>query len=93
MTFETKDEAIDALEVARADWLATARAVASKLGDQKPFVNVLDVRRAAPKLPDGIDPRVFGAIFRTPGWEFVTYRTVKRKTSHDRPIADFRKVF
>ncbi len=92
MAFETKDDALNALEQSRAEWLAQARATAWELGGRQDSVNVNDVRRAMPPLPDDIDPRVFGAIFVKSRWECLGYRATKRRTSHGRPIAQFRRL-
>lgn len=88
MTFATKDEAIDALEVARADWLALARSEAVKIAVAcaTRTCTIEDVRRAVP-MPEGIDPRVAGAVFRDAGvWEPAGYEQGTRSMSHRRPI-------
>lgn len=92
MVFETKEEALDALEATRQDWLSAARAVARTIGKEGRAITVNDVRALAPKLPDDVDPRVYGAIFNTPEWEFVAYVKSARKVSHARPVAQFRFI-
>ena len=91
MTFETKEDAFDALEQARAEWLAKARATAETLGRLKGVVTVDDVRAECPP-PAAVDPRVMGAIFRGDQWEADGYVRSTRRECHKRPIAQFRWV-
>lgn len=90
MTFATKDEALDALEVARAEWLAAARAWARIYASAGQIITINDVRRHGPPIPDGVDPRVAGAVFRGDDWVNLGYTTSNRKASHGRPVARFR---
>lgn len=92
MTLETKEEAMQALETSRSEWLGKARAAAVSLARDGRAITVNDVRPVAPTLPDDVDPRVWGAVFNTPDWEFVRYVPSLRRTSHNRPVAQHRLV-
>lgn len=73
----------------RADWLARAREAARCLGATGRTVTVDDVRAVCPP-PDGIDPRVMGAVFRNKDWECLGYERSTRATCHNRPVGVFR---
>ena len=93
MTFETKDDALDALEVARADWLASARAWARQYAKDGRAITINDVRRYGPRMPEDIDPRVAGGVFRdTSTWQGLGYVQSNRRTSHNRPVMAYRLV-
>lgn len=84
----TRDDALDALEAARADYLARARHEAVLLWRAQGRVTVDDVRAVCPPPPD-IDPRVMGAIFCGAEWRAVGHRQSRRRTCHRRPIQVF----
>lgn len=86
---EARDEALGALEIARAEWLAKARRIAHWLGKDGRIVTCDDVRKLRP-IPKEIDGRVMGAVFKKSDWEKVGYTQTAVKTSHARPIAQFR---
>lgn len=89
MTFATADQALDALEIVRRDYLLKARAVAVQLGLKGAAVTVDDIREHCPP-PPGIDGRVMGAVFRkAEDWQHVGYTRSKRETCHKRPISQF----
>ncbi len=88
--FQTKEDALEALEIARKEYLVRARE-AAKSPLMGRVVTVDDVRQICPP-PKDIDPRVMGAIFNTPDWEATGYIKSTRKTCHGRPIAQFRYV-
>lgn len=92
MAFETKDEALMALEIARSEWLAKARLCARQIARSGIPITVNDVRKVAPELPDNVDPRVYGALFNTPDWQCLGYVKSARRVSHGRPVAQFRLV-
>lgn len=78
-----------ALEAARADWLSRARALAAEIyATTGAPVSVDDVRARLP-LPDGVDTRVMGVVFRKGDWVLVDYVKSNRKESHHRPVARF----
>ena len=89
MTFATKDDAMIALEAARADWLLSVRAMARHIGKSGKALTVNDLRKVAPPLSDGVDPRVWGAVFNTGEWECLGYVKSTRRVSHGRPVAQF----
>ena len=90
MTFDTKTEALDAMEAARADWLASVRSFLSlaPFGDR---MTVDDVRKVFPP-PKDVDPRVMGCVFRAPHWQPVAFVNSGRKTCHKRPVRLFERV-
>lgn len=73
----------------RAAFLAAARAVALRLGANGRPITVNDVR-AEISPPEGIDPRVMGAVFRTADWKRLDYVNSSRRVCHGRPLARFR---
>jgi len=75
-------------ESTRAEWLSAARAVARKVGAGGAVVDINDVRRLCP-LPEGIDPRVMGAVFTRGEWVCLGHRRSSRSTCHNRPIGMF----
>lgn len=78
-----------ALETARADWLSRARALAKQIYDAGGApVSVDDIRARLP-VPDGVDTRVMGVVFKGGGWTLFDYVPSKRKESHYRPVARF----
>lgn len=89
LVFKTKEDALEALEIARRDYLEEARAAALTLKHKR--ITIDDVRELCPP-PESIDPRVMGAVFNTPDWEAVGYVRSKRTTCHKRPIAQFQYV-
>lgn len=80
------------LEVHRALWLAQARTVALELGKDGRELTVDDIREVCP-IPAEFDPRVMGAVFRTPEWERLGYVQSRRRLCHNRPIRVFRRIF
>lgn len=93
MTIQTRDEAFEAFEATRTQWLAAARAWARQYARGRDSITINDVRRYGPAIPEGVDPRVAGAVFRdTDQWERLGYTNSKRRTSHGRPVMAFRLV-
>lgn len=89
MPFPNKDSALNALEIARAQYLADARHHAAMLAKDGRAISVDDVRRVCPP-PKNIDGRIMGAIFRGQEWEPVAFFNSGRRTCHNRPIRLFR---
>jgi hypothetical protein len=78
------------LEEARAEYLATARAVARKLLSVRDTITVNDVRAIAPP-PAGIDGRVMGVLFKSKEFEATgDFIRSTRGECHGRPIQKFR---
>jgi len=81
----------------RSEWLSEARKAAYLLAITRgwkgspPELTTDDIHKHCP-LPDGIDPRVMGAVFRTNQWRKVGYINSTRATCHNRPIAIFQLV-
>ncbi len=91
MPLESKQEALDALEKARAEYIEQARTAARQICSVGEEITIDDVREVAPP-PEGVDPRIMGAILRAPDWRPVGYRASKRKTCHKRPVSVFKRV-
>lgn len=87
----TKQKALDLFEEKRAEFLATARWIAIRRAKETldGIITIDDVRQDI-ITPEGVDPRVYGAVFNTEDWEKVGYTQTSRKTSHGRPVALFR---
>lgn len=75
----------------RADFLSSARAAARAIATSRGEVTINDVRAVCPP-PKDVDPRVMGAVLRTPEFEVVRYERSARAECHNRPIAVFRLV-
>lgn len=89
MTTLTKQQAFDLFEQKRAELLTYARWVAVKLAFERGTITIDDVREIV-KLPDDINPKVFGAVFKTPEFELVGYTKSTRTIAHQRPIGMYR---
>lgn len=86
----SKQLALDLFEANRAEFLEECRRVAKQLASESinGEVTIDDVREIV-TLPEGIDGRVFGAVFNKE-WVRVGYTQTKRASSHRRPIAVFK---
>ena len=84
-----RDEVLDRFEVVRAGYLRSARLYALFYCRDHGSVTIEDVRRIFPP-PDGVDPRLLGAVLRKPHFVLVGYESGTRKESHGRPIGRFR---
>lgn len=73
----------------RDDWLAAARHAARCIAATKGEITVNDVREIVPP-PEGKDPRVMGAVFKSSEWDVVRYERSSRGVCHNRPIAVFK---
>ena len=85
-----RDAALGLLERTRADWLGAARtyAVSIARNNRKRFVCADDIHYVCP-IPEGIDPRVMGAVFKIPELVPDGYVQTKRPEAHARPIRRF----
>lgn len=88
---QSKQEAMDLFERTRKEFLGHCRWVAKRIYQQKGNVCIDDVREQV-QLPDGVNGKVFGAVFNSAEWERVGYTQTKIKTSHSRTIGVFRLV-
>lgn len=86
---DERDAALDLLEATRGEYLEHAREVATRIGQERGSCTVDDVRELAPP-PEGIDPRVMGAIFRPREWEPGGWVQSRRRACHGRPVRVFR---
>jgi hypothetical protein len=90
MTTKTKEDAFALLERHRAEYLAAARSYMEAFAADGRIVTVNHLIALGPSLPEGVDPRVRGAVFAGKKWERLGYCQSRRKTSHGRPIQRFR---
>lgn len=72
----------------RADWLAQARRTAYLIANSSGTITTDDIHKHCP-IPDGIDPRVMGAVFAGHKWRKIGYVQSTRKACHSRPIGVF----
>lgn len=82
-----RDEALALFEIHRAEWLAAARHAALRLYRQSGRPITIDEVRGVCPPPEGIDPRVMGAVFT--GWVAVGFVNSRRRMCHGRPIRLF----
>ena len=90
--FPTKEDAFEAFEAHRPDWLTEARDCAMSLGQYGATVTIDDVRELCPPPPDA-DPRIMGAVFKSKQWKKVGRRSSRRRECHHRPVAIFMRRF
>mgnify|MGYP003435503394 CR=1 len=70
-------------------WLDMAQEYAIDHAKRHGYVTADDVRKYLP-MPDGVDPRVMGALFNRKSFRADGYVKSIRKECHNRPIARFR---
>ena len=83
-----RDAALDLLEETRWEWLAEARSNAVGHARAWGSVTADDIHRRCP-IPEGLDPRVMGAVFKIPELVPDGYVQTKRACAHARPIRRF----
>jgi hypothetical protein len=81
---------VDLFERCRAEYLKAARASIIQLARDGRVVTINDVIKFGPKLPEGVDPRVRGAVFQRDVWDRLGYGPSDRRVSHGRPLQRFR---
>ena len=81
----------DLHEKHRKELLEEARSIGREICLEKGEVSIEDVRPLL-TIPDHIDKRVLGSVFRGPDWEFVRYQTGTRASCHNRAVAVFQFV-
>lgn len=89
MTVQSKQEASDLFEEHRKEWLKAARAKAIEIAEKDPEgLCTIDAVRAECPVPDGVDPKVCGAVFKGEKgrWKFFTFTRTSRKKAHGRPV-------
>jgi len=78
---------MDLFEKTRAEFLAHCRWVAKRIAQQNNgYVNIDQVREQV-VCPEGVNPKVFGAVFSNGEFERGSFTITKRKTSHGRMIS------
>jgi hypothetical protein len=83
------NQALDLFEATRGDYLESARAAARKLLVSKYWITIDDVRKVCPP-PEGVDPRVMGAVFNKADYESLGWINSTRPECHRRPVQRFR---
>ena len=83
-----RDAALGLLERTRAEWLAYARRYAVLHARLHGSVCADDTHRRCP-IPEGLDPRVMGAVFQIKELVPDGYVPTKRPEAHARPIRRF----
>ena len=83
-----RDAALAGFERTRAEWLTRARVYAITRASFFGSVCADDVHLWCP-IPEGLDPRVMGAVFMIPELVADGYVPTKRPEAHARPIRRF----
>ena len=83
---DLRDQALDLLERTRATWIHVARGAAHQAIERFGEVSADDIHRIRP-VPEGIDPRVMGAVLNRRRFRFIRYQPSRRPECHARPIA------
>ncbi len=86
--FALRDDDLDLLEAARAEYVSRARSWAVAFCKQRGSVTTDDLHDYCPP-PVGIDGRVLGAIMREPQFRATEFVNSRRKECHGRPIRRF----
>ena len=80
-----RDAALDALEQARRAWVGRARFAAFFIVGQRGEVSADDIHEHCP-VPEGVDPRAMGAVFRRGSFRVLRYQPSRRAINHARLI-------
>jgi hypothetical protein len=76
-------------EARHGGWIARARAAARNIAAGKGEITIDDVRAVCPP-PDGVDPRIMGAVFQKDRFVRVGFAVSERRACHGRMIGVFR---
>jgi len=91
MGIQSAQEAFDLFEEHRAEYLAKSRLFMRMFARDGRTVTVNDLIEHGPRMPEGVDPRVRGAVFiERDVWERLGYTGSRRKKSHGRQVMSFR---
>lgn len=85
----TKQQAFDLFENKRKEFLENCRWIAIRIAKSNNGLVNIDLVRDQVTTPDGVNPKVYGAVFNTDEFEKSGYTQTTRKTSHGRAIAIF----
>lgn len=80
-----RDQALDLLERTRAEWIEKARYEAWRVILFNGEVSADDIHKACP-VPEGMDHRVMGAVFRGGHFRVLRYQPSRRAINHARII-------
>lgn len=84
-----RDVALNDLTTKRALWLTMARGAARSVAKARGWACSDDVHRICP-VPEGMNPKIMGAVFRGPEWEPDGVVQTTRPVAHARPIRKWR---
>ena len=82
---------MDLFAVKRKEFLDFARWEAVRIWYRKGNITVDDVR-AEVKTPDGVNPKVWGALFDSKDWKLVSYVKTTRQVAHGRPVGCWKYI-
>lgn len=86
---ETKQQVLDLFEQTRNEFLTNCRWIAKRIAkENNGYVNIDQVREQV-TTPQGVNPKVYGAVFANGEFERVGFVVTTRKTSHGRPISNW----
>ena len=86
---ENKQQVMDLFNKTRSEFLSSCRWVAIRIAQKNGgFVNIDEVREQV-ITPDGVNPKVYGAVFADGQFEKSGYVITTRKSSHGRPISSW----
>ena len=71
------------------EWLTQARAAARRIARENGTVTIDEVREFCPP-PEGVDPRVMGAVMQPREFQMVKLVESRRKACHGRHIGVFK---
>ena len=91
MTTTDKQQAFDFFEAYRFEYLESARKVADSLWRENQQPISTDDIRARIQPPEGVNPTVMGAVFKSKEWTAVGLVNSKRPEAHGRAIRTFAK--
>jgi len=83
---ELRDQAIERVAINKESYVQAARKVMHEILDRAGRVTSDDVRDLLP-VPDGMDPRVLGAVFARCGLRRIGWKETRYPQAHARPIA------
>lgn len=73
----------------RIDWISEARNVALNIAEDRGRVSIIDVLDECP-LPDHVDPRVVGGVFRHSSFERIDDLTIQTDDGRYKTVGVFR---
>jgi hypothetical protein len=84
-----QENAAPRFDTGKMEWLATARDAARRIARENGTVTIDEVREFCPP-PDGVDPRVMGAVMQPREFQLIKFVESRRKACHGRHIGLFK---